>query len=294
MGPETRILNGRSRQVCRAITRAARSSFPLAFRLLSPPRRAAMNALYAFLRLTDDLADEPGEPVTKRLRLAAWRTGLLAALDGRFTHPVFPALAQAVHRYHIPPRYLLDVLDGVETDLSPVRFATFAELYVYCYRVAAAVGLACLRVWGLRPGVPWARADAAAEAVGIAFQLTNVLRDLGEDLARGRVYLPADELAHFDVPPASWADPDRRAALAALLAFQVRRARAYYRLGEPLDRLLSDEGRAVLRVMTGTYHRLLDEVERCGPDVLTRRVQVPAWQKGAVLVRGWLTRMGWS
>ena len=110
-----------------------------------------MDALYAFLRVTDDLADDPGETSLKRATLAAWRAGLIAALDGRSTHAF--TIADAVERYRIPQQFLLDVLDGVESDLEPVRFTTFAELYPYCYRVAAAVGLACVRVWGLKPAL---------------------------------------------------------------------------------------------------------------------------------------------
>jgi phytoene synthase len=283
-----------SAQACRAITAAAGSNFPVAFRLLPRPRRQAMNALYAFLRVTDDLADEAGEIPAKRQRLASWRAGLLAALDGRFTHAIFPALADTLTRYHIPVRLLLDVISGVEADLQPARFPTFADLYPYCYRVASAVGLACVRVWGLRPGVRWEEADDSAEAAGIAFQLTNILRDLGEDLARGRVYLPTEELARFRSPPETWGDPRNRAAFRELMAFQTRRAREFYRRGSRLDRLLSDEGRGIFRVMSGTYSRLLDEIERGGFDVLDRRVRVPRWRKGLVLLSGWLARHGWG
>jgi phytoene synthase len=276
---------------CRLVTRRANSSFPLAFRLLPPVKRRAMDALYAFMRVTDDLADEPGQVEAKRRSLAEWRAGLTAALGDRFTHPIFPALTDTVRRFAIPERFLLDVIDGVESDLEPIRFTTFAELYPYCYRVASAVGLACLRVWGLRPGIRWAEADAPAEAAGVAFQLTNILRDVGEDLTRGRVYLPEDELAAFKCPAGSWRqDPG---AFAALVRFQADRARQFYRRAEPLDRLLSNDGRAIFRVMCGTYRRLLAEVERVGAGVLDRRVRVPRWRKVAVLLGGWAAKWGW-
>jgi phytoene synthase len=274
---------------CRAVTRAARSSFPLAFRLLPPHKRRAMDALYAFMRVTDDLSDEPGEPDASRRVLASWREGLAAALEGRYSHPVHPALHDTLRRFDIPPRFLYDVLDGVETDLQPVHLATFDELYPYCYRVASAVGLVCIRVWGLRPGVTWAEADAPAEAAGIAFQLTNVLRDLAEDLARGRVYLPADELARFGCPPGEW----KGEPFAELMRFQVGRARDYYRRAEPLDRLLSADGRAIFRVMCGTYRALLGEVARLGPDVLTRRARVPKWRKAAIFLSAWPVKWQW-
>lgn len=282
----------RSFAVCHAITAAANSSFPVAFRLLPPARRRAMDALYAYMRVTDDLADEPGEPNEKLSKLAAWRTDLTAALAGNFTHPVHPALVDTVRRYGVPPQFLFDAIDGMDTDAGPVRMATFAELYPYCYRVASAVGLACVRIWGTRPGVTAADTDPPAEAAGIAFQLTNILRDLGEDLARDRVYLPADELARFGCPPERWRDPAAADAFRELMRFQVARARDYYRAGAALSPLLTRDGRAIFHVMCGAYSRVLDEIESRGYDVFTRRVRVPKWRKAAVCASGWLVKWG--
>jgi phytoene synthase len=277
---------------CHAITLRANSSFPVAFRLLAPKRRRAMDALYAYMRVTDDLADEPAEPEQKRRKLAAWRASLTAALGGSFAHPVHPALVDTVRRYAIPPRFLHDAIDGMETDLGPVRMACFGELYRYCYRVASAVGLACVRVWGWRPGVSAEDTDPCAEAAGIAFQLTNILRDLGEDRARDRVYLPADELVHFECPPERWRDPAHADRFRALMRFQVERARAYYRRCAALAPLLTADGRAIFHVMCGAYSRLLDEIEHLGYDVFTRRVRVPKWRKAAVCASGWLVKWG--
>ena len=246
-----------------------------------------MDALYAFMRVTDDLADEPG---ATRDSLERWRDALAAALRGAYSHPVHAALHDTVTRFGVPPRLLFDVIDGVAADLEPVRVATFAELYPYCYRVASAVGLACVRVWGLRPGATWAEADPPAEAAGIAFQLTNILRDLGEDLGRGRVYLPADELEAFGCPPPTW--HERGEAFRAMMRFQAERARDYYRRGGELERLLTPDGRAVFRVMCGTYRRLLDAVEASGFDVLARRVRVPRWRKALVLLSAWPAKWG--
>ncbi len=275
--------------VCRAITSAANSSFPLAFRLLSPAKRRAMNALYAYMRVTDDLADEPCEPEEKVRNLAAWRASLHAALAGDFTHPVHPALVATVRRFGVPPQYLFDAIDGMETDTGPVRMQSFAELYPYCYRVASAVGLACVHVWGTRPGVEF---EAPAEAAGIAFQLTNILRDLAEDFARDRVYLPADELARFGCPPERWSDPAHAEAFHELMRFQVARARDYYRRGAALLPMLSAEGRAIFHVMHGTYRGLLDEIERRDYDVFTRRVRVARWRKLAVCGSGYFVKWG--
>lgn len=245
-----------------------------------------MDALYAFMRVTDDLADEPGELAAKRETLAAWRDGLVKSVEGSFSHPVHPALADTVHRYEIPLRYLLDVIDGVEFDLEPVRFATFAELYQYCYRVASAVGLACVRVWGLQPAMTFEQAESPAEAAGIAFQLTNILRDLAEDFVRGRVYLPTDELHCAGCLPEQWQEPQNAARVRELIHSQAERAREYYRRAEPLAGLLSREGRGIFRVMSGIYRQLLEEIDRAGPKVFERRVRVPRWRKGLILLGG--------
>lgn len=271
--------------ICQRITRQSRSNFSLAFRLLPPHKRRAMDALYAFMRITDDLADEPGEVAEKRLALSRWREALTAALRGDFAHPIHPALHDTALRFAIPPRFLFDAIDGAEADLEPVRFATFAELYPYCYRVASAVGLACIRIWELRRGAAFADADPPAEAAGIAFQLTNIIRDLGEDLSRGRVYLPQDELTRFGCPPESWTRPD--ADFATMMRFLVNRARDFYRRSEPLDALLAPDGRAIFRVMSGTYRALLDAIERNGFDVFSQRVRVPRWRKGLLVLRAW-------
>ncbi len=268
---------------CYRLTRRARSSFPLAFRLLPRPKRDATTALYAFLRVTDDLADEPGDPAAKRAALASWRARLDDALNGEFTHRVHAALADAVTCYGIPPQYLHDVLDGVESDLEPIPFATFSDLDAYCYRVASAVGLACVHIWG-------GGTTEAAEAAGVAFQLTNILRDLGEDLDRGRVYLPQDELKRFGCPPETWRD--RGPAFREMMRFQVGRARGYYELARPLESLLSTEGRAVYRMMAGVYRRLLDEIERRDYDVFTTRVRVGRLVKVRLLAVAWAVRWG--
>ncbi|AMV23098.1 All-trans-phytoene synthase [Gemmata sp. SH-PL17] len=290
---------------CRAITSAANSSFPFAFRLLGPAKRDAMYALYAYMRATDDLADEPADTAQKsgacckmagavaRKKLAAWRESLRAALAGDFTHPIHPALVQTVRRFNIPPQYLFDAIDGMETDTEPVRMGTFADLYPYCYRVASAVGLACVRIWGNQPGVSACETEPSAEAAGIAFQLTNILRDLAEDYARDRVYLPADELARFGCPPERWRDPAVGENFRALMRFQIARTREHYRRGAALLPLLSAEGRAIFHVMHGTYRGLLDEIERNDYDVFTRRVRVPKWRKLLVCGSGYFVKWGW-
>jgi phytoene synthase len=254
-----------------------------------------MEALYAFMRISDDLADEPGEAQVKAEQLQHWRGALVAALQGHFNHPVHPALLAAVRRFDIPAELLFDALDGVEADLVPVRFATFADLYPYCYRVASAVGLACVRIWGFRANLSHDErcgAIKAAEAAGIALQLTNILRDLSEDWSRGRVYLPADELARFEVSPQGWPNNRDCERLRSLMEFQIGRAKEFFCLARPLEQALTQEGRAIARVMIGTYRQLLSEIEKDALSVLTRRMRVPSWRKGLILAEGWAIKWG--
>ena len=278
----------RSFAYCERLTRREAGNFYFAFRLLPAEQRHAMCALYAFMRVADDLADMPGAPEDKRRRLADWRRQFRAALAGHDPHPVSPALRHTLARYHIPSVYLEAVLDGVAMDLETDHFATFAELYPYCYRVAAAVGLACIHVWGFRDE----RALVHAEAAGIAFQLTNILRDLSEDAEHGRVYLPREDLDRF-----GYTEDDLRRGVhderfRALMRFQVERARSYYSEGERLAPLLPSAGRAVFLMMLRTYRGLLDAIERRGYDVFHSRVRLGKLHKFWLACRSLPVRLG--
>lgn len=273
-----------SYQFCADLSRREAKNFYWSFRLLPPARRRAMCALYAFMRHTDDLADEPGAIEVKRASLANWRFHLDAALAGSpDAWPGLPALADSVNTYTIPAKYLHDVIDGVEMDLEPAGFATFDDLYQYCYRVASAVGLCCIHIWGFTSED--GRAERLAESCGIALQLTNILRDVREDAEQGRVYLPADDLARFGVTRTDLSADSPSPALRELLAFETRRASDYYDQAAPLVRLVAPSGRPVLRAIVGIYRALLDEIERRDYNVLARRVTLPAWKKAAITVR---------
>lgn len=248
-----------------------------------------MDALYAYMRATDDLADGDAPPDCKRAALAAWRTRLTEALNGTYSHRLHAALHRAVHAFDIPAEYLTDVITGCETDLEPVRLASFDELKAYCYRVASVVGLACVRIWGLSPGVTFGEADPPATAAGYAFQLTNILRDLKEDFARGRVYLPADELARVASPPESW--PALNANFRSLMRFQCERAEGYFREAEQLVPLLSRDGRRVYQLMCSAYRQLLARIVAADYDVFTNRVRLGKWAKLKLALRAWLPRL---
>jgi len=279
----------RSYGYCERLARREAGNFYGAFRVLPGPQRQAMCALYAFLRVADDLSDGPTDAASKRGPLAAWREGFHRALRGEYEHPLHPALHHTVHTYAIPPEYLEAVLDGVEMDLESVAYATFGELKLYCYRVASAVGLACIHIWGFAD----AQAKALAESAGLAFQLTNILRDLGEDAERGRVYLPREELDRFGYDVEALRRGQRDDHFRGLMRFQVDRARAYYEEAWPLAPLLQPAGRAVFLAMSRTYRALLDAIERRDYDVFSRRVSVNRWHKLFLLLQVLPVRFGW-
>lgn len=272
---------------CHRLTRRTAKNFYWSFQVLPRDERKAMDALYAFMRVTDDLADEEGEVETKRAEILSWRAAFDDAMKGHYSHPLHPALHDIVQRYHIPPGYFHDVIDGVEMDLEPVEIETFDQLHTYCYRVASAVGLACIHIWGFRGE----QAKEFAESAGIALQLTNILRDLGEDLARGRVYLPREDLERFNCPPEKWRE--RGEAFTRLMRFEIERARGYYRQARNLVPLLSPSGRAVFQVMTRIYGRLLEEIEARQYDVFAERVRLSRWRKLRSLLTAFPVRWGW-
>jgi 15-cis-phytoene synthase len=273
---------------CERLARREAGNFYNGFRVLPRRQRLAMCALYAFMRIADDLSDEPGTIADKRRQLGDWRRGLDQALDGRYGHLVHEALQHTVNTYRIPRQYLHDVLDGVEMDLEPVTYATFADLRLYCYRVASAVGLACIHIWGFADE----RAKLFAEDAGIAFQLTNILRDLGEDAARGRVYLPREDLERFGYDASGLSSGRRDDRFRALMRFEVERARGFYDAAWPIVSLLRPAGRAVFLVMARTYRALLDAIEERDYDVFSSRARVSSWRKLVFALRALPVRWG--
>jgi phytoene synthase len=278
----------RSYAYCERLARREAGNFYHAFRLLPRPQRRAMCALYAFMRVADDLTDEPGDLDGKRAALERWRSQLHDTLAGRYHHALHPAFHHTVLTHGVPTEYLLDVLDGVGMDLEPAGYDTFADLYRYCYRVASAVGLSCIHIWGFEGE----EAKPYAEAAGIAFQLTNILRDLAEDAGRGRIYLPREDLERFGYTSEQLQRGEHSEAFRALMRFEAERARGYFEAATPLARLLPPPGRAVFLVMSRTYHALLDAIVRSDYDVFRRRVRVSTWRKlwftaGALPGRWW-------
>ena len=264
---------------CRSVAKNRAKNFYYSFVLLSPERKNAMCAMYAFMRYCDDLSDEPGATQTAMDR---WREALVAALAGQpDSSPVWPAFLDAVERYKIPPGYFHDMIEGVASDLAPRTFHTFDELYRYCYQVASAVGLTIVHIFGFdSPDVL-----PLAEKCGIAFQLTNILRDVREDADLGRVYLPSDDLERFGVPVDDLRHSRRTEAFGSLMEFEIARARRYYRESAPLVDLIHKESRRSLRALIAIYSGLLERIAESPSDVLTRRISLPPTEKTWIVVR---------
>jgi len=273
-----------SYRICAQVSRREAKNFYWSFLLLPPDRRRSMCALYAFMRRTDDLADEPGDPSAKRAALESWRIAMHMAIAGEVVEwPELAALGDSVRRHAIPQKYLDEVIDGVTMDLEPRTFATFDDLYPYCYRVASAVGLSCIHLWGYESN--GGRAEAMAESCGIALQLTNIIRDVREDAENGRIYLPKEDLDRFGVSRDDLLAKVPNDRLRALLAFQADRSRDYYARSAPLVGQVAQSGRPVLRTIVGIYRALLDEIARRDYDVLSRRVSLPTWKKATIALR---------
>ena len=270
------------------VARRRARNFYYAFVLLSAPQRKAICAIYAFMRYCDDLSDDQtgGD---RGQAIAQWKAALTAALDGRFSgHPVWPAFHDAVMRYRIPHEYFFDMIEGVSSDLQPRMIATFDELYQYCYRVASVVGLTVIHIFGFQSS----DALELAEECGVAFQLTNILRDIREDAGRERIYLPAEDLTRFNVMPEELSYSEITERFRELMRFEAARARAYYRSSAPLIELVDAPSRPSLWALIEIYRTLLERIERSGFDVLNQRVRVPVWRKALIVGSAFAGRTG--
>ena len=268
---------------CRRLTRRTAGNFYYSFLVLPREKREAMSALYAFSRLTDDLGDNDQPVEVRRAALKDWRGALDRALDGAAEGRVLPALVDTLRRYGFSPSYLHDLIDGVEMDLNRTTYQTFDELRDYCHKVASAVGLCCIHIWGFTN-------DAAFEPArqcGLAFQLTNILRDLKEDAAEGRVYLPQEDLERFGYSAQDLRQGVCNDRFHDLMRFEIARAERFYQEAADLERWLEPDGKTVFGAMTAIYRGLLGEIKRLDGDVFGRRVRLSAWRKLRIAGR-WL------
>lgn len=257
--------------VCRDVLRRSQSSFRFAFLLLPRAERDALSAVYAFCRAADDIADEAGA-TGSRDRLDAWRREVDRAFEGQPAHAIGRALSWAVASFALPRQPFDDLIDGVVTDLTVDRYETFEDLELYCYRVASTVGLLCVRIFG----APMGKADPYAIALGKAFQITNILRDIGEDAERGRIYLPLADLREQGCTEESILQRRRTPELDALIRMEVARAREFYQLAESLAPRDPVVRRALkpAEAMRSVYEALLDRVAAAESGVLEREVRI--------------------
>jgi 15-cis-phytoene synthase len=271
---------------CQRVARRSASSFYYSFLLLPKRKRRAMCVLYAFLRRTDDLGDNLDSVPERRAALEAWRHSLARAVRGSYDDPLLPAVADVIEEFQVPPEYLTAVIDGVEMDLEPCRYDTFEQLETYCYRVASVVGLACLRIWGCANS----EAQRPARQCGLAFQMTNILRDLKEDVARDRIYFPQQDLERFGYTADELRAGVGNEPFRSLMRFEIDRTEKLYAEAADLEPWLDADGRRVFGSMMAVYRALLAEIKRLDGDVLSRRVRLSRWRKMRIATRWLLVR----
>lgn len=266
------------------------TSFGVAFAVLPPPQREAIRAVHAWSRSVDDSVDEESDPVRARERLRRWRREVAACYEGEPEEPASRALLPHLRRYGIPREHLEELVSGVEMDLIHTRYPSFSELKCYCHRVASVVGLICLRIFGEEEE----RGRAYAENLGLALQLTNILRDLGRDHARGRIYLPADEREAHGYTEEALARHERSDRFHALMRFQAARVRDLFAAAEQEARRLDPRRIVAAEIMGRVYRRLMDRIEASSFDVFARKIQVPRteriWIAGRALLAARIPR----
>jgi phytoene synthase len=278
-----------SYEYCRKVARSRAKNFYYSFLLLEKPQRDAMCAVYAFNRYCDDLSDEPAADGTSKLRekIADWRVELNRALAGEFgDHALWPAFHDTVQRYKIPHRFFFEMIEGISSDLEPRAMETFDELYRYCYQVASVVGLTIIHIFGFDS----IKALMLAEKCGVAFQLTNIMRDVREDADLGRVYLPAEDLERFGVSVDQLRRGTETESFREFMRFEAARARKYYDESAGLGELIHKQSRPSLWALRAIYMRLLSRIETSRYSVLSHRINVPTGVKVTLLLRAFLFR----
>lgn len=273
-----------SYRYCRDVARKRAKNFYYSFLLLEKPQRDAIRAIYAFMRHCDDLSDDPSTTDKKSLRqnVAQWGVELNRALAGEVAgNPLWPAFHDTVQRYNIPHRFFQEMIDGILSDLEPREIRTFEELYRYCYQVASVVGLTIVHIFGFDN----IRALLLAERCGVAFQLTNILRDVREDAELGRIYLPLEDLERFGVTVEQLRSGKENDAFRDLMRFEAARAHAYFTESAPLEKMIRPKSRRSLWALREIYMTLLTRLERASFPVLTHRINVPTPVKLAILLR---------
>jgi 15-cis-phytoene synthase len=285
--------------VCRHIARSAAKNFYYGFLVLPARKRNALSAVYAFMRHADDISDDPSIPAQQRReKLDEWMNALRRVVAGERTDdPVLFALADSQKRFDIPLELLEKLVHGTEMDVPErssgqpperqppqLQYETFDQLYDYCYHVASVVGLVCICIFGYRDP----RAEKLAEETGVAFQLTNILRDVKEDAGLGRIYLPREDFARFGIDVHALTNGSAQESLRPVLEFEALRARGFYRSAEDLLPLIDEDSRPALWTLVEIYRRLLERIIARNYDVFSERVGLSTAEKLSVMARGFL------
>ena len=271
-------------QYCQDKCAASGSSFYYSFLFLPLERRRAIMALYAFCREVDDVVDECHDPALAATKLAWWRTEVDRVFDGTPQHPVGLALRDTAPRFDLPREQLLEIIDGMEMDLQQSRYLDFKGLSLYCYRVASVVGLLAAAIFGYRDR----QTQKYAHDLGMAFQLTNIIRDIGEDARRGRIYIPVDELKQFNVPAADILNARYSDNFTALMRFQAERAERYYEQAIAQLPAVDRKSQRPGLIMAAIYRTLLDEIRRDDFQVLHQRISLPPLRKLWLAAKTWI------
>ncbi len=276
-----------SYQLCGEIARKTGKNFFYSFIVMPAEKRRAMCAIYAFMRRSDDIADGAANPAVAAHGLREWRKKIDEVFStGQSDEPILPALADTVKRYGIEQRYFYELLDGTDMDQDVTRYQTFDDLYKYCYHVASVVGLVVIPVFGYKDP----KAKIPAEACGIAFQLTNILRDVKEDAQLGRVYLPQEDMKKFGVTEADIMNNNFTPQFVELMKFEATRAKQFYKDAQPLIGMIDADSRSTLRVMIGIYGGILKKMEAKGFAVLDGRVRLSTAEKLWIVLKNWGNR----
>jgi 15-cis-phytoene synthase len=268
---------------CSRLTRKSRSNFYYSFLFLAKEKREAMYAVYAFCRSVDDIADGQASGAEKRGRLDEWRRELDRCYEGKPGHPISVRLAQSMRCFPIPKELFEELIAGVEMDLTQHRYPTFRDLYEYCYRVAGVVGLMCIEIFGYRTP----KAKDYAVNLGVALQLTNIMRDVRVDAKRGRIYLPQEELARFGYTEAELLRGAYTPTFVELMRFSAARARRYFQNAREL--LAAEDRRSLVaaEIMGAIYYQLLEAIEASGYRVFDHTITLPATHKLWIALSVW-------
>jgi len=282
--PDSNTQIEESFRYCEVISKREAKNFYYSFLVLPPEKRKAMCAIYSFMRYCDDAVDEPVDIEAKKQAIKKSRDEFDQLLSGGMPeNPMMPALGKTITQYQIPPHYFYELMDGMEMDINCTRYETFANLYQYCYRAASVVGLVTLHVLGFQDK----EALHYGEYCGVALQLTNIIRDIPEDLSRGRIYLPQEDLQKFGVNEAILKQGRVEGPLLELLKYQAIRAYDYYHKAEPLFPLVDKKSQPCLVAMVQIYRTLLDEIVNRNYDVYSKRVRLSSWRKLSIGIKAW-------